>query len=60
MKQKGRLTYKVMPAHRASQEKNGALAFLSPASELEEDRYQLKIAVNNQVAEKIGWSETDD
>lgn len=60
MKQKGRLTYKVMPAHRASQEKNGALAFLSPASELEEDRYQLKIAVNNQFAEKIGWSEKDD
>ena len=49
-----------MPAHRASQEKNGALAFLSPASELEEDRYQLKIAVNNQFAEKIGWSEKDD
>ena len=60
MKQKGRLTYKVMPAHRASQEKNGALVFLSPASELEEDRYQLKIAVNNQFAEKIGWSEKDD
>ena len=53
---KGRATYKLVNAAKDySEQDNGALAIIHPASELEVDRYKLKLKVNNLVSEKIGW-----
>ena len=53
---KGRVTYKLVDAESSySQMDKGALAYIHPATQLEEDRYQLKIHTNNLIAEKIGW-----
>ena len=53
---KGRITYKLVLGDQI-EKVVGALAVLSPASELEYERYQLRLKVNNLMAEKIGWSE---
>ena len=53
---KGRITYKLVLGDQ-TEKVVGALAVLSPASELEYERYQLRLKVNNLMAEKIGWSE---
>lgn len=53
---KGRATYKlVFLSKDASEKDKGALAIIHPASDLEVDRYKLKLKVNNLVSEKIGW-----
>ena len=53
---KGRATYKLVLASKGACETDkGALAVIHPASELEVDRYRLKLKVNNLVSEKIGW-----
>ena len=52
----GRATYKLVDASNGYSEKDkGKLAFISPASKLEEERYRMKLKVNNLTAEKIGW-----
>ena len=52
----GRVTYKLIDASKGySEADEGALCFLHPASKLEEERYKLKLAVNNLIGEKIGW-----
>ncbi|HAS56569.1 MAG TPA: hypothetical protein DCR94_04945 [Firmicutes bacterium] len=53
---KGRATYKLMDEKNHNQNNDGALSFINIADELEIDRYLLKLKVNNQHAEKIGWS----
>ena len=53
---RGRATYKlVFASEDANEKEKGALALIHPASELEVDRYRLKLKVNNLVSEKIGW-----
>lgn len=53
---RGRATYKLVDASYEYSERDiGKLAFISPASKLEEDRYRMKLKVNNLTAEKIGW-----
>lgn len=48
-----RLTYKVVSANgEYSQNTRGAVAFLSPATELETDRYKLRLKVNNMYADE--------
>lgn len=51
-----RATYKAVDASNAYSESDpGALCFVHPASKLEEDRYEMKLKVNNLIDEKIGW-----
>ena len=51
-----RATYKLVDASDAySESDTGALCFVHPASKLEEDRYKMKLKVNNLIDEKIGW-----
>ena len=48
LKNKARLTYKVVTAvGEYSQKSQGATAFLSPATELEKERYERRLKVNN-------------
>ena len=48
LKNKVRLTYKVVTAvGEYSQKSQGTVVFLSPASELEKDRYEKRLKVNN-------------
>ena len=51
---KKRLTYKVVSANgEYSQKSRGAVTFLSPASELEKERYERRLKINNMYAD--GW-----
>lgn len=53
---KGRATYKLVDAESSyAQTDKGSLVFIHPASQLEEDRYQLRVRTNNLISEKIGW-----
>ena len=53
IKNKARLTYKVVVAQGDySQKSQGKVAFLSPATKLEEDRYARRLKVNNIYADE--------
>lgn len=56
LSKKGRATYKVMSSNNYGQENDGAICVINQADELEYDRYLLRVKVNNQHAEKIGWT----
>lgn len=53
IKRKARLTYKIVSADGAFSERNeGCVVFLSPATELEQERYKLRLKVNNMYADE--------